>query len=99
MIMKAVKEGDEVILLDEHGKEYSSMEWAGVLERKLSSSGRDIVFIIGGAYGFSQEVYARCNGKISLSKMTFPHQMVRVIFAEQLYRALTIMKGQPYHHA
>jgi 23S rRNA (pseudouridine1915-N3)-methyltransferase len=87
-----------VILLDEHGKDYRSIEFAKYLEEKISSSGKDIVFVIGGAYGFSNEVYARCNSKLSLSKMTFSHQMVRTIFAEQLYRAFTIIKGEPYHH-
>lgn len=98
LILKSVRDGDEVILLDEHGKEYSSVEWAGVLEKKLATSGRDLVFVIGGAYGFSGKVRQRSNGEISLSRMTFSHQMVRVIFTEQLYRAFTIMKGQPYHH-
>ena len=87
-----------MILLDERGKEMSSVELAAALEKKLSAGGRGIVFVIGGAYGFSGTVYARANAKISLSKMTFSHQMVRVIFAEQLYRAFTIIKGEPYHH-
>lgn len=98
LILKTLKETDEVILLDEHGKEYGSVEWTGALEKRISASGKDMVFVIGGAYGFSDDVYKRCNAKISLSRMTFSHQMVRVIFAEQLYRAFTIMKGQPYHH-
>lgn len=98
LVLKAVRDSDEVILLDEHGKEYSSTGFAEALERKISLGGRDIVFVIGGAYGFSEEVYRRSNSSISLSKMTFSHQMVRTIFAEQLYRAFTIMKGQPYHH-
>lgn len=98
LILKSVKPADELILLDEHGKEYSSVDWARIMEDKLARSGKDIVFVIGGAYGFSKEVYERSNGKISLSKMTFSHQMVRVIFAEQLYRAFTIIKGEPYHH-
>lgn len=98
LILKSIKPSDEVILLDEHGKEYTSMEWARNMEKRMSGSGRDMVFVIGGAYGFSDDVYSRCDGKVSLSKMTFSHQMVRTIFAEQLYRAFTIIKGEPYHH-
>ena len=98
LVLKNIKPTDDVILLDEHGKEYTSGELAKVIQEKISYTGKDMVFIIGGAYGFSQEVYARANSKISLSRMTFSHQMVRAIFAEQLYRAFTIMKGEPYHH-
>ncbi|MCF0176418.1 MAG: 23S rRNA (pseudouridine(1915)-N(3))-methyltransferase RlmH [Bacteroidales bacterium] len=98
LILKSLKPTDDVILMDEHGKEYSSLEWASLLEGKISRGGRDIVFVIGGAYGFSEEVYARANSRISLSRMTFSHQMVRAIFTEQLYRAFTIMRGEPYHH-
>ncbi len=98
LIMKNLKTSDDVILLDEHGRQYSSMEFARLIEDKMSRSGKDIVFVIGGAYGFSKEVYDRSNGLISLSKMTFSHQMVRTIFTEQLYRAFTIIKGEPYHH-
>lgn len=98
LILKALKPSDEVILLDEHGREYRSVEFAAELEKKLSRGGRDIVYVIGGAYGFSDDVYARADGKLSLSKMTYSHQLVRTIFAEQLYRAFTIMKGEPYHH-
>lgn len=98
LILKNIKNTDEVILLDEHGKEFRSMELAKDIENRISLIGKDIVYVIGGAYGFSPEVYARCNGKLSLSKMTFSHQMVRTIFAEQLYRAFTIMRGEPYHH-
>ena len=87
-----------MILLDEHGKEYTSVQMAKILQDKISYGCKDIVFIIGGAYGFSDAVYARACSKISLSKMTFSHQMVRTIFAEQLYRAFTIIKGEPYHH-
>ena len=97
-ILNAVRPGDEVILLDERGKDYSSLEFAGFLRDRQMRSNRDLVFVIGGAYGFSDEVYKRADGKISMSKMTFSHQMIRVIFAEQLYRAFTIIKGQPYHH-
>ena len=88
----------DVILLDERGKQYSSMELAKVLQDKISYIGKDITFVIGGAYGFSQAVYDRADSKISLSKMTFSHQMVRAIFVEQIYRAFTIMRGEPYHH-
>lgn len=98
LILRNTKPGDFVVLLDERGKEYSSIEWSKELERLLSNLSNDIVFVIGGAYGFSPEVYSRANAKISLSKMTFSHQMVRAIFIEQLYRAFTIMKGEPYHH-
>lgn len=98
LILKNIRPCDEVILLDEHGKEYRSVTFAKMLEEKMSRSGRDLVFVIGGAYGFSGDVYARADSKISLSQMTFSHQMVRTIFAEQLYRAFTIIKGEPYHH-
>lgn len=98
LILKNIKPTEDVILLDERGREYSSMEFAKVLQDKISYTGKDIVFIIGGAYGFSEAVRQRSNSKISLSRMTFSHQMVRAIFVEQLYRAFTIMKGEPYHH-
>ena len=98
LIFKNIKPTDDVILMDEHGKEYTSVDFASILQRKISLEGKDMVFVIGGAYGFSEEVYKRANSKISLSKMTFSHQMVRAIFTEQLYRAFTIMRGEPYHH-
>jgi len=98
LILKNVRTSDNVILLDEHGKELRSLEFADFLMSKMSKDGRDLVFIIGGAYGFSKDVYDRADGKLSLSKMTFSHQMVRTIFSEQLYRAFTIIKGEPYHH-
>lgn len=98
LIMKQLRPSDDVILLDEKGKQYTSMEFSKLIQDKMTYSGRDIVFVIGGAYGFSQEVYDRAASKISLSKMTFSHQMVRTIFVEQIYRAFTIMKGEPYHH-
>ena len=98
LIHKNIRPIDDLILLDEHGKEYNSEEFAKVIQEKISYTGKDMVFVIGGAYGFSPEVYSRANSKISLSRMTFSHQMVRAIFAEQLYRAFTIMKGEPYHH-
>ena len=97
LILKAAGTS-EIILLDEHGKQFRSIEFAEELRRKLAHASKDISFVIGGAYGFSPEVYAAANGKISLSPMTFNHQMVRTVFAEQLYRAFTIIKGEPYHH-
>ena len=87
-----------MVLLDEHGREYRSLEFADWLGGRMARSGRDLVFVIGGAYGFSDAVYARADGKLSLSKMTYSHQLVRTIFAEQLYRAFTILRGEPYHH-
>lgn len=96
-ILKLLQPSDTVVLLDEHGKEFRSVEYASWIEKKQQTAKR-LVFIIGGPYGFSQDVYGRANEKISLSKMTFSHQMVRLIFAEQLYRACTIIKGEPYHH-
>ena len=98
LILAAIRPSDEVILLDEHGKEFRSVEFARFLEERMARSGRDMVFVIGGAYGFPQKVYERSDRKMSLSAMTFSHQMVRTIFAEQLYRAFTIMRGEPYHH-
>ena len=98
LILKNIRQTDDVILLDERGKEYTSVELAKIIQDKISYAGKDIVFVIGGAYGFSDAVYQRSNSKLSLSKMTFSHQMVRAIFAEQIYRAFTIMKGEPYHH-
>lgn len=97
LLLGAVKPSDEVILLDEHGREFRSVEFADFIREKMNR-GRDLVFIIGGAYGFAPRVYDRADGKISLSKMTFSHQMVRTVFAEQLYRAFTIIKGEPYHN-
>lgn len=97
MILKKIEAADTVVLLDEHGKEFRSVELAAWMEKKQQSV-RKLVFVIGGPYGFSPEVYARANEKISLSKLTFSHQMVRLIFVEQLYRACTILKGEPYHH-
>ena len=98
LILKNLRDSDEVVLLDEHGREVRSVEFASMLEKRLSASSRDLVFVIGGAYGFSTEVYERASSKISLSKMTFSHQMVRTIFVEQLYRAFTIIRGESYHH-
>ena len=97
MILKTISTSDFVVLLDEHGTEYRSMEFAKWVEKRRNS-GRDLVFVIGGPYGFSPDVYNRADALISLSRMTFSHQMVRLIFVEQLYRACTIIKGEPYHH-
>ena len=97
LILRTINSSTDLVLLDEHGKEFRSIEYADYLQKKMSS-GRDVVFVVGGPYGFSQAVYERANGKISLSKMTFSHQMVRLFFVEQLYRAMTILRGEPYHH-
>lgn len=97
LIIKQLQPSDTVVLMDEHGKELRSLEMAQWLEQRRATT-RRLVFVIGGAYGFSPEVYARANDKLSLSKMTFSHQMVRLIFTEQLYRACTIIKGESYHH-
>jgi len=98
LILQQLNSSDEVLLLDELGFEASSVDFARFLEKKMGSGIKRLVFIIGGPYGFSGSVYSRANGKVSLSKMTFSHQMVRLIFTEQLYRAMTILKGEPYHH-
>ena len=98
MILKAVRPTDHLVLLDEHGARFSSVDWARTLEQKAAHLPKDCVFVIGGPYGFSPAVQARSNELLSLSRMTFSHQLVRVVFLEQLYRALTIIKGEPYHH-
>ena len=97
LILRQIQPSDTVVLLDEHGKERRSVEYARWLEQR-SMNARRLVFVIGGPYGFSPEVYQRADEKLSLSLMTFSHQMVRLIFTEQLYRACTIIKGEPYHH-
>lgn len=97
-ILKALQPGDYVVLLDEHGKEYTSLSFASFIEQKKQTVARRLVFVIGGPYGFSKAVYDYCREKISLSKMTFSHQMVRLFFVEQLYRAMTILNNEPYHH-
>lgn len=91
--------GEQIILLDENGKNFSSVEFSQFLQQKFNQGGKGLVFIVGGAYGFSNEVYQQATSKISLSKMTFSHQMIRMIFFEQLYRGMTILKGEPYHHS
>ena len=98
LILRALQPGDTAILLDEHGKEFRSVEFASWIERKMHVVHKRLVFIIGGPYGFSPSVYNAAQEKISLSKMTFSHQMVRLIFVEQLYRAMTILNNSPYHH-
>lgn len=98
LILKKLKQDDLLVLLDENGKMYSSIAFSKFIEAQLQSSKKRIIFQIGGAYGFSEAVYQRANFKISLSKMTFSHQMIRLFFVEQFYRALTILKGEPYHN-
>ena len=97
LILRNMTASTDMILLDERGKEFRSVEFADYVQKKMSS-GRDLVFVIGGPYGFSESVYQRANGQISLSQMTFSHQMVRLFFVEQIYRAMTILRGEPYHH-
>lgn len=98
MILKRLEGADFVVLLDEGGAQRSSVEFATWLNKRMVSGVRRLVFVIGGPYGFSPEVYAKASEKLSLSPMTFSHQIIRAIFAEQLYRCLTIIKGVPYHH-
>jgi 23S rRNA (pseudouridine1915-N3)-methyltransferase len=98
LILKYIEQFDFTILLDENGKEFTSVEFSKFVEKKMIEGTRNLLFVVGGPYGFSQEVYKKANIKISLSKMTFSHQMVRLFFVEQLYRAMTIIKGEPYHH-
>ncbi len=97
-ILSSINTTDHVILLDEKGQEMTSVAWSQYLQRKMSSGIRRLVFVVGGPYGFSEDVYSRANGKVSLSLMTFSHEMVRLIFVEQLYRAFTILNHEPYHH-
>ena len=97
-ILSLLDKSDFVVLLDEHGKEYTSMQYSSYIQKRMLSGVKKVVFVIGGPYGFSQEVYDRANDKISFSKMTFNHEMIRLIFTEQLYRAYTIINPEPYHH-
>lgn len=97
LILSSLTPGDFVVLLDERGRKYRSVEFADFIRERLNR-GADMVFVVGGAYGFPQKVYSRADSMMSLSDMTFSHQMVRTIFAEQLYRAFTIIRGEPYHH-
>lgn len=98
LIIQAVSAADIMILLDENGKEHSSVEFAAMLRQHMNSGIKNLIFVIGGPYGFSAELYKRANGRLSLSRMTFSHQMVRLFFTEQLYRAMTILNNEPYHH-
>ncbi len=97
-ILSLLDKSDFVVLLDEHGKEYTSVQYSSYIQKRMLSGAKKVVFVIGGPYGFSQEVYDRANDKISFSKMTFNHEMIRLIFMEQLYRAYTIINHEPYHH-
>ena len=98
LILRQLNSTDILILLDENGKQYDSVEFSNHLQKHMNSGIKQLVFVIGGPYGFSQEVYKKAQGKLSLSKMTFSHQMVRLFFIEQLYRGFTILKNEPYHH-
>jgi len=98
MIFKQISNTDMVILMDEKGKKYSSVQFSEYLNKQMIGSVQQLIFIIGGPYGFDESVYKRANGTISLSDMTFSHQMIRLFFVEQLYRAFSILKGEPYHH-
>ncbi|WP_106829635.1 23S rRNA (pseudouridine(1915)-N(3))-methyltransferase RlmH [Parabacteroides pacaensis] len=98
LILKSLQPGDYLVLLDEKGKEFSSLQFSAYLEKKMHTIAKRLVFVIGGPYGFSTSVYQAAQEKISLSKMTFSHQMIRVIFVEQVYRAMTILNNEPYHH-
>jgi 23S rRNA (pseudouridine1915-N3)-methyltransferase len=98
LILKKILPLDHVILLDENGRELSSMQFAAYFEKKALGSVNNLVFVVGGPYGFDPSVYERANEKLSLSTMTFSHQMIRLFFVEQLYRAFSILKGEPYHH-
>lgn len=97
-ILNRIRQGDHVVLLDDQGKQYSSVEFSRFIEKKSYSVPKRLVFVVGGPYGFPDEVYRRADEKLSLSRMTFTHQMVRLVFVEQLYRAMTILNGEPYHH-
>ena len=98
LILKNIIPSDDLILLDERGKSFSSMDFSAFLQKKMNSGLKQLIFVIGGPYGFSDEVYTRANGKLSISKMTFSHQMIRPFFIEQLYRGFTILRNEPYHH-
>lgn len=98
LILKSLQAGDYLVLLDDKGKEFTSMQFSVYLEKKMHTVARRLVFVVGGPYGFSEAVYRAASEKISLSKMTFSHQMIRLIFVEQVYRAMTILNHEPYHH-
>lgn len=99
LILPWLKPGDVMVLLDEKGEGFTSELFAGYLQKKMNAGIRNLIFVVGGPYGFADSVYAACKERISLSKMTLTHQMVRVLFIEQIYRAMTILKGEPYHHS
>ena len=98
LILKDIENSDFLVLLDEQGKQYTSMNFSEFLQKRMNTGLKRLIFVVGGPYGFSEEVYKRANSKVSLSKMTFSHQMVRLFFVEQLYRGFTILKNEPYHH-
>ncbi|WP_196893591.1 23S rRNA (pseudouridine(1915)-N(3))-methyltransferase RlmH [Aureivirga marina] len=98
LILKKLQSTDQLILLDEKGKDYRSLEFANFMQKKMNSGIKQLVFVIGGPYGFSDAIYKKAQGKVSLSKMTFSHQMIRLFMVEQIYRAFTILKNEPYHH-
>lgn len=98
LILAELQQSDMLVVLDERGESLTSIEFSGMLSKLMSSGRKRVVFAVGGPYGFSEEVYRRADRKLSLSKMTFSHEMVRLFFVEQLYRAMTIMRGEPYHH-
>ena len=98
LFFKKIQNTDQLVLLDERGTEFTSLQYADYINKRMISSVQNLVFLIGGPYGFDQSIYQRANHKISLSKMTFSHQMIRLFFIEQVYRAFTILKGEPYHH-
>ena len=98
LILQQLQAGDLLVLLDEKGRDYRSVEFAQYLQKKMNSGLKRLVFVVGGPYGFSQSVYKQAKGQVSLSKMTFSHQMIRLFFVEQLYRAFTILNNEPYHH-
>lgn len=98
LLMQTMTQGDIVVLLDERGKEYTSVEFSSFLQKRMASGCKRLLFVVGGPYGFSEAIYSRGDFLLSLSKMTFNHEMVRLFFTEQIYRGMTIMKGEPYHH-
>ena len=98
LILKSFQSGDYIVLLDEHGRERRSIEFAQWIQKKMAAGPKRLVFVVGGPYGFSEAVYAAAQEKVSLSQMTLSHQMIRLLFAEQIYRAMTILNGEPYHH-
>jgi 23S rRNA (pseudouridine1915-N3)-methyltransferase len=98
LILSKISSGDDVVLFDEKGKEFTSVELSGFFKKKMNAGVRNLIFVVGGAYGFSDEVYARATSKLAISKLTFPHQLIRVLILEQIYRSYSIIKGEPYHH-